>query len=235
MTATVQMRGITTVDLAKRTKRRRGYIPQDEITYDTATVIAIDPGGTTGWSLMQVDPEALCDRSRKVLPGIFDHQHGQVDCGVRRGNLDTTLHAGISTDGEFAGVYDIAKLCREWPCAAVVIEDFQLRQMRRDRELLSPVRIGTAIGYTLWIQGRDYFVQQPADAKNVCSDALLKEAKMYDPYGNLVHARDADRHALLFLRKLKTNADLRERAFPFLFGPDGPYYQHGTPRTTQHN
>lgn len=223
--APMKLRGITTIDLAKRTRRRRGYTPDDEITYDTATVIAIDPGGTTGWSLISIHPEALVAPDANILDNVFVHQHGQVDCGSHRGNLGTSLHPGISTDGEFSGIFDLAKFIHGWPCAAVVIEDFQLRQHRMDRELLSPVRVTSALGYSLWRKGRDYHVQQPADAKRVCSDDRLKEWQMYDPYGSLVHARDADRHAILFLRKAKAKASFRAKAWPHLYGERGAYAQ----------
>jgi len=193
---TVAMRGITTVDLEKRTRRRRGYLNDDEISYDAATVIAIDPGGTTGWSLISVHPGSL---------------------------VETSFHTGISTDGEFSGVYDLAKFIHTWPCAAVVVEDFTLNQFRRDRDLLSPVRITAALGYCLWRSGRDYHVQSPGDAKRICSDERLKEWRMYDPVGSLVHARDADRHALLFLRKCKARKDFRAMAFPHLYGERGAY------------
>ena len=227
MAQPIRMRGITTINLANRTKRRRGYIPDDEINYDAATIIAIDPGGTTGWSLMSVHPECLTDPEARVLENLHVHQHGQVDCGSHRGNLDTSLHSGISTDGEFGGVYDLAKFIRSWPVSAVVIEDFQLRQQRMDRELLSPVRITAALGYSMWLTGRDYHVQSPGDAKRVCSDERLKEWKLYDPVGGLVHARDADRHALLFLRKAKAKKAFREQAWPHLFGRQGAYAHTG--------
>jgi hypothetical protein len=227
LATTPKMRGITTIDLAKRTRRRRGYIPEDEITYDSATVIAIDPGGTTGWSLISVHPEALTNPHATILENIFVHQHGEVDCGSHRGNLGTSLHSGISTDGEFSGVYDLAKFIDGWPCAAVVIEDFVLRQMRMDRELLSPVRVTSALGYLLWKQGRDYHVQQPADAKKTCTDDRLKSWGMYDPYGSLRHARDADRHAILFLRKAKQRAAFRASAWPHLYGEQGVYANTG--------
>lgn len=220
-TQTIRMRGITTIDLAKRTRRRRGYIQDDEITYDAATIIAIDPGGTTGWALISVHPEALTDPSAKVLDNIHIHQHGEVDCGSHRGNLGTSLHSGISTDGEFSGVYDLAKFINGWPSAAVVIEDFVLRTQRMDRELLSPVRVTSALGYCLWRKGRDYHVQSPADAKRVCTDERLKEWRMYDPYGSLRHARDADRHAILFLRKAKQSKRFRSEAWPHLYGERG--------------
>lgn len=223
MATAIRMRGITTIDLAKRTRRRRGVIEEDEITYDAATVIAIDPGGTTGWSLISVHPQCLIEPDAAVLDNIFQHQHGQVDCGSHRGNLGTSLHSGISTDGEFSGVYDLAKFIHGWPCAAVVIEDFILRQHRMDRDLLSPVRVTSALGYCLWRKGRDYHVQTPADAKSVCTDERLKRWQMYDPVGSLVHARDADRHAILFLRRCKNKAAFRALAWPHLFGRQGAY------------
>lgn len=216
-------RGITTIDITKFTKRRRGYIPEYELNYDATTVIAIDPGGTTGWSMISVVPEVLMVDNAHILDNIIDHQHGQVDCGSHRGNLDTTLHTGISTHGEFSGVYDLAKFIRSWPCAAVVVEDFSLRTFRKDRDLLSPVRITAALGHELWKTGRDYHVQSAGDAKNVCADERLKEWGLYDATDGMRHARDADRHAILFLRKAKTSNRLRQLAWPHLYGPDGAY------------
>lgn len=224
----IRMRGITTIDLAKQTKRRRGYIVDDEISYDAATIVAIDPGGTTGWSLISVHPGCLTESDANILDNIHHHQHGQVDCGSHRGNLATSLHSGISTDGEFSGVYDLTKFIRQWPVAAVVIEDFTLRQLRMDRELLSPVRITAALGYNLWKDGRDYHVQTPTDAKRVCTDERLKNWGLYDPTGGMVHARDADRHAILFLRKCKAKKAFRELAFPHLYGERGAYVHAAT-------
>lgn len=217
------MRGIATIDITKFHRRRKGYVADDEITYSEATVIAIDPGGTTGWSLISVHPESLTEPHADFLDNIFSHQHGQVDCGSRRGNLDSSLHDGISTDGEFSGVYDLSKFIESWPVAAVVIEDFSLRQLRMDRELLSPVRITSAIGYSMWVSGRDYHVQTAGDAKSICTDNRLKEWKMYDSTGGLQHARDADRHAILFLRKCKAKPSFRAKAFPHLYGERGAY------------
>jgi hypothetical protein len=219
----IPMRGIATVDITKYRRRRKGYITESEITYTETTVIAIDPGGTTGWSLLSVHPESLVQTNADFLDNIFCHQHGQVDCGTHRGNLHSSLHDGISTDGEFSGIYDLAEFIKLWPVAAVVIEDFTLRTLRMDRDLLSPVRITSAIGYSMWLNGREYHVQSPADAKTICSDQRLKEWGMYDPYGSLQHARDADRHALLFLRKAKTNPKFRALAWPHLYGKRGAY------------
>lgn len=220
---TIPMRGITTVDITKNRRRRRGYQKESEITYGEAAIIAVDPGGTTGWSLITVHPEAITEPRADLFDNIFTHQHGQVDCGSYRGNLASSLHEGISTEGEFSGVFDLVEFILAWPSAAVVIEDFNLRQMRMDRELLSPVRITSAIGYAMWLEGRDYHVQQPSEAKNQCSDARLREWRMYDEKGGLRHARDADRHAILFLRKAKHKAHFRAMAWPHLYGERGAY------------
>lgn len=221
---TLPMRGITTVDITKNRRRRKGYTKDREITYSEACVIAIDPGGTTGWSIITVHPEALTVPNADIFENIFIHQHGQVDCGTHRGNLGTSLHDGISTEGEFSGVYDLAELIKAWPSAAIVIEDFNLRQLRMDRDLLSPVRITSALGIIIWLEdGREYHVQSASDAKSVCSDARLKEWRMYDRDGSLQHARDADRHAILFLRKAKMNKELRALAWPHLYGQRGAY------------
>lgn len=222
MTA-VPKRGITTIDLSKYTRRRRGYVREDELNYEVASVIALDPGGTTGWSMINVVPEVLIENDAYILDNILSHQHGQVDCGMHRGNLGESLHDGISTDGEFSGIYDLSKFIQSWPSASVVVEDFVLRTYRMDRDLLSPVRVTSAIGYVMWKDGRDYHIQSPADAKRVCTDERLKEWGMYDARGSLNHARDADRHAILFLRRAKDSAKLRALAWPHLFGRNGAY------------
>lgn len=222
--ATVPMRGIKTVDLTAVAGKARDMLPPaNGADLGHATIIGIDPGGTTGWTLITVAPESLIDADTPILDTISDHRHGQVDCGMRRGNLSDTLHPGISTHGEFAGVNELLWLCSENPYAAVVVESFTLNQFRRDQELLSPVRITSAIGYSLWKDNRDYFTQSPADAKNVCTDDALKKWKVYDRHGSMVHARDADRHAILFLRRAKQRKDLRARAWPHLFGPSGAF------------
>lgn len=186
-------------------------LPYKERTWnqeDEFTVIAIDPGGTTGWAKMSMDRNVLLDSKADLSARNIDWTKGQVDCGSRRGELQDN---GIST-GEFLGVQDITRLLRENPTAAVVIEDFTLRQFRQDRDLLSPVRITAAIGYSLWLDGREYFTQTPADAKRVCTDTALRQWGLYDG-DNMVHARDATRHAVLMLRKIKSNKKLRERLF----------------------
>jgi hypothetical protein len=92
--------------------------------------------------------------------------------------------------------------------ADMVIEDFILRTAIKGRELLSPVRIGHKVDYQLWrglkvasgerVAFEPYW-QSPGDAKSVMTDERLKLMAMYTPGPD--HARDATRHAIMWLRK----------------------------------
>lgn len=198
-----------------------------------AVVIALDPGGTTGWSLMDLHPEVLVYPEFKIASCIDYWTHGQIDCGSKTGDRGTreaaqdkgglTGTAGASVAGEAAGVAELIELIKMWPEAAIVIEDFILRQFRKDRDLLSPVRITAAISQYLWSVNRDYSTQQPSLAKSTMTDDRLKRMGLYRADGGLNHARDADRHAITFLRRCKMNPHIRAAAFPHLYGPDAPW------------
>lgn len=182
---------------------------------DMVAVIAIDPGGTTGWSLMVLPPEALSDPDERILANIVQHKHGEVSSLQGK--------SGDYEEGESIAVDDLWTLIEAWPEAAVVIEDFILNVRRRDRDLLSPVRITSKITFLLWKNRRTWTKQSPSDAKNTCSDERLKKWGMYQRHGGLEHARDADRHALLLLRKAKASARDRARIWPHLYSKGAPY------------
>ena len=220
--------------------RRRSRMVPDEVDTDmlddwedTVQVLALDPGGTTGWSLFEIQPEALSDRPehRKmgVTKNVIRWRHGQIDCGTSKGDLGTSLHHGVSVRGENAGIGEVLGLIRSWPLAAIVVEDFILdpNRFNTGRDLLSPVRITSGVSYDLWLQGRDYFVQGASLAKSSAKDEHLKLWGFYDRAGGLGHARDADRHALTFLRRASEVSAkgyaLRKTAWPHLFGPGKQY------------
>lgn len=109
----------------------------------------------------------------------------------------------------------------------MVIESFILRQFSKDPNLLSPVRITASIAQDLWMHRRYYFTQSPAEAKTTATDERLKNWELYDSHGGMNHARDADRHAITFLRKAcqasKVARELREQAWPHLYLPGRAY------------
>ena len=191
-------------------KRGQSKRRQRDVVYNTTTVIALDPGGVTGWSLMCVEPYALSDPTQKVLRNVTMHHHGELE------SHDTAEGYNEVAD-------HLLTLAKSWPSAAIVIEDFVIRSNIRSREFLSPVRITEKVDWALWKAKRSWFRQTPADAKTTATDARLREWGMYDSVGSLGHARDADRHAITFLRRAKQKESLRAEAWPHLYSEGGLY------------
>jgi hypothetical protein len=131
--------------------------------------------------------------------------------------------------GEFNGnenrqTRQIMELVEAWPDAAVVIEDFILRVLKKDRELLSPVRITAKVELALeiWpglggIRNNTPMFYQPTSVLAAMHDGRMKSWGLYERAGGMGHARDADRHAVYFLREAKAKQDVRMRAWPHLF------------------
>jgi hypothetical protein len=169
-------------------------------------LISIDPGGTTGWSIMQVHPEALCRPSVPVLRNVLHWTHGEL------------------VGPEIVQTNEIIKMVQEWPGACLLVEDFILRMRNMDRELLSPVRIRAMLSYGLDMAGlSEYFSQSAGDAKETVNDDRLKRWGFYQRAGGLGHARDADRHSLTWLQSCKKYAWLRARCWPHIYGPMGEF------------
>ncbi len=95
------------------------------MTDDLFTVLGYDPGGTTGWALLSLHPEAI-NPGYRILDNVVFWTCGQF----------------VGTDA--AQGRDMALLAAAWPHAQIVVEDFILRTERKDRELLTPVRVTTA-------------------------------------------------------------------------------------------
>lgn len=161
------------------------------------TVASFDPGGTTGWSIMTVHPAALADPALSVLDNIFHWEQGQID-----GN-------------EYEQVDQILELLEHWDGATVLFEGFKLLTTAAE---LSPVRITATVSWALqrlYDPPRVMFQQMPRE-KDQATDDRLRRWKLYRADGQ-VHARDATRHAILFMRRAKRGRALRSAAFPSQF------------------
>lgn len=192
-------------------------------------VAALDPGGVTGWSYMFVDSGALAGGgvARGGVPivrSILQRSSGQIDCRKQR---------------EHAGTMEVVQLTSAFPEAAVVAENFRSRMAAMGHEFLMPSRINGAVELVLeagllcwpgvgdgaesWTVGaaRRLWLQEPAAAKQFATDARLKAWGLYESAGGAGHARDADRHALLFLRRAAVDGRLRGSAWPHVFDADG--------------
>lgn len=211
----------------------------DEVRYDGTsgdpTVVWYDGGGTTGWAVISVHPDALTDPECFVMDNVT-----YFACGEFYGN-------------EFMQVDQMIALAEQWPGAALGVEHWVLYDSQKDRKdenLTSLVRINAAFRYGL--HSRAVLREHYANRLGATMPALLgeehlpikrpipevfrqnaalgvhsmKEESLHISFYNgrsfyvltrgSDHARDATRHALTFLKRLKGNPKLRAEAFPAL-------------------
>ena len=205
---------------------------------DLAVVVAFDPGGTTGWCALGVDPLVLKESVIPLHECIVVKNHGELDCMGRRGEPPRASHA-INMGGENDGVYNMLDIVlARYPKSAIVLEDFILDMKRADktRDLLSPVRLTAAFSYGLWqadpmVKGAGLdriFIQDRVNPKTTCTDDRLRHWGLYDRHSG-PHARDAMRHAYYFLRQCRgvgvIEREKRWFAWPHLYyDPAVPAY-----------
>jgi hypothetical protein len=156
-----------------------------EFDPDVYQVLTLDPGGTTGWALFCVHPDAVTGDPEIHLFG----EYGNV--------LYWT--AGEFTGSSLRQCDEIVELANSWPGARLVTEDFKLRQLNAE---LSPVEINHTIA---WALRPRYFVKQNASlAMTTLTDDRQKDLGFWIP--GKEHARDAVKHAVTFLKRKKAQA-----------------------------
>jgi hypothetical protein len=175
-----------------------------EVLYDGTsgdpTVVWYDPGGTSGWAVISVHPDALTDPGVRILDNIEHMAYGEF------------------TGSEFDQVDAMLDLADSWPGAAIGTEHFILQQFRKDEELLSLVRLNAAFRYEMVRHGRTRRVhrQNAQLAMTTVTDDRLRAWGFWGRTAGLPHARDAIRHNITFLKRLKTQPKLRAEVFPNL-------------------
>lgn len=145
-------------------------------------VLAFDPGQTTGWCYMAM-PKGLLRLTG--VEDLDDWVYGEIDC------LD-----------ENSGAMSMLELVGQYPNAALIVENFIAdHRMDKAKHTLSPVRMTAAFSYALWrdFPGKRFSYQSASQAKTTCTDDRLKLWELYDRFSG-PHARDATRHAFLYLR-----------------------------------
>lgn len=176
-----------------------------------ATTVWVDPGGTTGWGVMCVNPQILCS-DRAIWRNI---QHWA--CGDTKHNEDQMA-------SEMLELFDV------WDDAAVGIERFHLRQLAVE---LSPVTVTAKIEYGLWLmekwdaeecerpvgRPRMVFKQEPSLAKRTLTDDRQRDYRLWVPGPD--HQRDAIKHCYTFLQRAQEKPRLRATAWPHLYKADG--------------
>jgi hypothetical protein len=195
-------------------------------------IMAIDPGTTTGWSALKVPVGRLASHGVSRTLSRCRWRHGQIlrsMVGVAEGgpmalSVSDSRHVDmiqnqINTVYEEM-VFDSEKMLEDgsfgyehgWEddVFVLVLEGFRLRILSMDDNLLAPQRVLDRLCDRLYVRRSrvPVFFQTPSEAMSTVTDARLKDWAMYDRHSG-EHARDADRHAILFLRKFADNRRLR--------------------------
>lgn len=150
--------------------------------------ITFDPGGTTGWSVFAVWRSAMHDPAEKILDNLAFWSAGQF------------------TGPESFQVDSMMALVEAWDDDAVITnEDFILQQFSMARDLLAPVRINAKFEDRLYVSGNFHRLsyQMPSLALRSVSDERLKVWGFWNPLKGQEHARDAVKHNITRLRRLK--------------------------------
>jgi hypothetical protein len=156
------------------------------------TSLSFDPGGVTGWAIFAVYEVAMRSKDYKILDNIV-----------------------MWSAGEFVGpmpkqVKEMMELADSWPAAKIIVEQFILRKMTMDPNMLDPVRVTAAFEYALDAgrkrgePTRAIILQQPALAMSTVTDERLAAIGYAERLAGQPHAKDAVRHNLTWLRRAKT-------------------------------
>jgi hypothetical protein len=207
-----------------------GGIAWDDEPYEGPVLVsfAIDPGMATGWSALKVPVGLVSGLGVARTLVRCRRRHGTI---LRSGGL-LGVGAGATfnrTDGRHVtSILEVARtIFEDWvededgepdpdTQFIFVMESFTLRMLDMDPALLAPVRVGAVFMDRLEQSESPtrVFFQSPGDAKQVVTDDRLKRWGFYDEHSG-PHARDADRHNILMLRKFAESGDVRRRIFGY--------------------
>lgn len=177
-------------------------------------VVAFDPGEKTGWCVMRVQLDALLAGGLRGValahpdPDVFSWNAGYFQGPEPwQAELMLALVRGCWSfgDGEF-------EMGSDSDLFIVVIEQFKLRMISMDDNLLSPVRIPAAFGALNWRVGAWPVLWSPIpDAMKVMTDERLRSFNLWSGVAGRdgEHQRDATRHAALWVRKCAEEKWLR--------------------------
>lgn len=185
-------------------------------------IFAVDPGITSGWSALKVPVARLGALGVTRTLARCRWRHGQI---LRSGVGVGRMAEAVSDSRHVTLILEQARAVYEefvfvpseddpedWEedSFVFVVESFSLRMMSMDTNLLAPVRVTSMLLDRMWARESDLpvFFQNPADAKRTVTDQRLRTWAMYDS-GSGPHARDADRHAILFLRRFAESQGIR--------------------------
>lgn len=207
-----------------------------------AVVVWLDPGATTGITVLGIDARWLAGEGSASFEGLgravkhrwfaqvgTDSRIWDDDAGkakpvkdmmrvVGQGGKEPETFAHLDGYPEYhrlaLNIDQCADALAAHPRAAWGHESFQLRTMAAD---LTPIAVIAGVTHSelRYGYGRVPYKQTASLAKTTATDERLKLAGLYR--AGLPHATDAARHAVTFLRKARSDSWLRAEGWPALF------------------
>ena len=186
------------------------------------SVFCVDPGETTGWAwacvayselrrvafgdLLWSDLFGRLRRSERFSCGQEEVYRGPLSAsspaaGVAQSEAFTAMSLGVTLDQLHLTSRRVSNGSVGW-VTDIVIEDFILRERTKDRSLLSPVRLTSAIVQEVLRSEKliGLTLISSSDSKSAITDDRLRALGLW--IVGKQHARDACRLLALFLRKL---------------------------------
>lgn len=176
--------------------------PAQEVEGGYLWSLAFDPGVTTGWCVYRVPRRRLV--AEGFLAAMVPGRGGGWNMGEFTGGDDWSVDTMLDvTRAVYAEVDEEAG--DEW---VILVEDFVVRMIKMDRAFLSPVRLSAA--YRRDMRRAPVHIEQrlSSDAMNIVTDGRLRDWNMYR--AGSVHARDAQRHAIMMCRRYSSEPHFRE-------------------------
>lgn len=166
-------------------------------------VLGFDPGGTTGWCALRCDAELLLASGFRACalggPDVFQWSVGELKGPEAYvAGCMMALCRGVWLDGYFED--EVLGRSSLLDLFVVGVEDFVLRVLDMDRELLSPVRITAQFNQLSWQAPFPVVLPSTVDLKKTIDDHRLQMLNMYTVGSD--HKRDATRVAVLVARRL---------------------------------
>jgi hypothetical protein len=166
-------------------------------------IMAFDPGGTTGWCATSFRLGHLALLRERGLKAFLMSEALTLTSGQLTGseNSQALKAADLIQAGVDRGEADYVLL---------LYEDFILRQKRKDRDLLSPVRMTAKLEMVNELNwGFPELKQQPSLAKTSMPNSRLKALKLYRPA--MPHANDGIRHNVTLIRRFAQKPNWLEK------------------------
>lgn len=161
-------------------------------------VVWADPGRETGWCVVRVPLKELLVRGQVGTTDVTWWRSGQFAYDV----------TSVSVDSYLALCRAVWEKADEDDVVVIGCEGFSLEMQSRDHWLLEPVRFLAVLQDRLRASGVRVEVQMPGERKVITDDRLMLWG-LYKPGAE--HARDAQRHALVFLRQFASKPKVRAR------------------------